>query len=78
MIAVLTVEARKLNRSLAALLAVAAPSLIAIFLFFSLLRGGKPQPWEMWTQSTTGIWAFFMLPMSVTRSEEHTSELQSH
>ncbi len=66
MIAVLTVEARKLNRSLAALLAVAAPSLIAVFLFFNLLRGGKPQPWEMWTQSSTGIWAFFMLPMSVT------------
>jgi len=66
MIAVLTVEARKLNRSLAALLAIAAPSLIAIFVFFNLLRGGKPQPWEMWTQSSTGIWAFFMLPMSVT------------
>jgi hypothetical protein len=66
MIAVLSVEARKLNRSLAALLAVAAPSLIAVFLFFNLLRGGKPQPWEMWTQSSTGIWAFFMLPMSVT------------
>jgi hypothetical protein len=66
MIAVLTVEARKLNRSLAALLAVAAPTLIAVFLFFNLLRGGKPQPWEMWTQSSTGIWAFFMLPMSVT------------
>jgi hypothetical protein len=29
-------------------------------------RQGKPQPWEMWTQSSTGIWAFFMLPMSVT------------
>jgi len=66
MIAVLTVEARKLNRSLAALLAIAAPSLIAVFLFFNLLKGGKPQPWEMWTQSSTGIWAFFMLPMSVT------------
>jgi ABC-2 type transport system permease protein len=66
MIAVLTVEARKLNRSLAALLAIAAPSLIAIFVFFNLLRGGKAQPWEMWTQSSTGIWAFFMLPMSVT------------
>ena len=66
MLAVLSVEARKLNRSLAALLAVAAPSLIAIFLFFNMLRGEKAMPWEMWMQSSTGVWAFFMLPMSVT------------
>lgn len=62
----LIVEARKLNRSLAALLAVAAPSLIAIFTFFNLLRGKGPQPWDMWIVSASGIWAFFMLPMSVT------------
>jgi ABC-2 type transport system permease protein len=66
MLAVLSVEARKLNRSLAALLAVAAPTLIAIFVFFNMLRGEAPQPWEMYTQGSTGIWAFFMLPMSVT------------
>ena len=62
----LFVEARKLNRSLAALLAVAAPSLIAIFTFFNMLRGKAPQPWDMWMISASGIWAFFMLPMSVT------------
>ena len=66
MLTVLSVEARKLNRSLAALLAVAAPSLIAVFAFFMLLRGDKPMPWEMWLGSAAGIWAFFMLPMSVT------------
>lgn len=66
MLAVLSVELRKLNRSLAVLLAVAAPSLIAIFTFFNLLRGKAPQPWEMWMVSAIGIWAFFMLPMSVT------------
>ncbi|MGZ9113773.1 MAG: ABC transporter permease [Brevundimonas sp.] len=66
MLAVLSVEVRKLNRSLAAVLAVAAPSLIAIFTFFNLLRGKTPQPWEMWMVSSIGIWAFFMLPMSVT------------
>ncbi|WP_332640060.1 ABC transporter permease [Brevundimonas sp.] len=64
--AVLSVEIRKLNRSLAALLAVAAPALIAIFTFFNLLRGKAPQPWEMWMVSSIGIWSFFMLPMSVT------------
>jgi ABC-2 type transport system permease protein len=66
MLAILSVEIRKLNRSLAALLAVAAPSLIAIFTFFNLLRGKAAQPWEMWMVSSIGIWAFFMLPMSVT------------
>lgn len=66
MLAVLSVELRKLNRSLAALLAVAAPSLIAIFAFFMVLRGKAPQPWDMWMVSSIGIWSFFMLPMSVT------------
>ena len=66
MLAVLSVEIRKLNRSLAALLAVSAPTLIAIFLFFNMSRGKKGAPWEMWLQSSSGVWAFFMLPMSVT------------
>ena len=66
MFAVLSVEARKLNRSLAALLAIAAPSLIAVFTFFNVLRMDEPGTWEMWLQSATAIWAFFMLPMSVT------------
>lgn len=66
MLAVLSVEVRKLNRSLALLLALAAPSLVAIFTFFNMLRGKAPMPWEMWLQSSAGVWAFFMLPMSVT------------
>lgn len=63
---VLIVELRKLNRSLAAALAVAAPGLIAVFTFFNTLQIGTAQPWDMWMVSATGIWAFFMLPMSVT------------
>jgi len=66
MLRVLTVELRKLNRSLAAALAVAAPGLIAVFIFFNMLRGETAQPWDMWMISAAGIWAFFMLPMSVT------------
>lgn len=66
LLAPLIVEARKLNRSLAAVLAVAAPSLIAIFAFFNMLRGEEPSAWDMWMVSACGIWAFFMLPMSVT------------
>lgn len=66
MLAVLSVELHKLNRSLAALLAVAAPSLIAIFAFFMTLRSTEPRPWDMWMVSSIGVWSFFMLPMSVT------------
>lgn len=66
MLAVLSVEVRKLNRSLAALLAIAAPSLIAVFTFFNMMRGETPRPWDVWMLGAAGIWAFFMLPMSVT------------
>ena len=62
----LAVEACKLRRSLALLLAAVAPALIAVFLFFNLLRLEKPMPWAMTLQSSAAIWAFFMLPMSVT------------
>ncbi|MDQ8029781.1 MAG: ABC transporter permease [Brevundimonas sp.] len=76
MLTVLAVEARKLNRSLAALLAVAAPSLIALFTFFNVLRVGEPGQWEMWLQSATAIWAFFMLPMSVTALTALTAHME--
>ncbi len=66
MLAALFVEFRKLNRSLALLLAVAAPALIAVFTFFNMLRGSESQPYDMWLMSGNAIWAFFMLPMSVT------------
>jgi ABC-2 type transport system permease protein len=66
MLAVLSVEIRKLNRSLAAVLAVAAPSLIAAFVFFLVLRASRAGPWDMFLQGSTTAWAFFMLPMSVT------------
>ncbi|MCJ0826795.1 ABC transporter permease [Luteimonas sp. 50] len=60
------VEAYKLRRSLALVLAVVAPLLIAFFMFFNLLRMKQPMPWEMALQTPAAIWAFFMLPMSVT------------
>ena len=62
----LAVEAYKLRRSLALLLAAIAPLLIVVFLFFNMLRLGKAMPWAMSLQSSAAIWAFFMLPMSVT------------
>ena len=65
-ITALAVEAYKLRRPLALLLAAVAPLLIAVFMFFNLLRMDKAAPWSMPLQSSAAIWAFFMLPMSVT------------
>lgn len=62
----LAVEAYKLRRSLALVLAAVAPLLIAIFVFFNLVRVDKPVPWAITLQTAAAIWAFFMLPMSVT------------
>ena len=66
MLSVLLVEAQKLKRSLALLLVIAAPTLIGIFAFFNITRMDQPGPWEQWLVTSVGIWAFFMLPMSVT------------
>lgn len=62
----LAVEAFKLRRSLALVLAAVAPLLIAVFVFFNLVRVDKPASWEITLQTSAAIWAFFMLPMSVT------------
>lgn len=59
------VEYQKLRRSLALVVAVVVPLLIAVFTFFNLLRGHQPRPWDMWMLSVSAVWAFFMLPMSV-------------
>ncbi|MCK7594837.1 ABC transporter permease [Pseudomarimonas salicorniae] len=63
---VVLVEVMKLRRSLALVLAAVAPGLVAVFLFFNLLRLHAPMPWSMALMSSAAIWAFFMLPMSLT------------
>lgn len=62
----LQAEYRKFAGSLALLLAVVAPLLIAVFLFFNLLRGHEPASWQHNMTVAAAIWAYFMLPMSVT------------
>ena len=64
-ITTLAVETFKLRRSLALWLALVAPLLVAIFVFFNLIRSGKPASWAMTLQMSSAIWAFFMLPMSI-------------
>lgn len=76
MLAVLSVEFHKLNRSLAALVAVAAPVLIAAFIFFNLLRIGAAMPWAMVLKNAAAMWAVFMLPMSVTALAALTAQME--
>jgi hypothetical protein len=66
MLAALSVEIAKLNRSLAALLAMAAPALIGLFAFLVQTRMTAPMRWADLMGNASMIWAFFMLPMSVT------------
>lgn len=65
MLTVLSVEVRKLNRSLALVLAATAPALIAVFAFSMLLRSKTPSEWDMWIGSGMAIWAYFMMPLCV-------------
>lgn len=62
----LFVEFVKLRRSLALVLVVVAPALIAAFLLATVLRSARGLPWETMLQTSAAIWAFFLLPMSVT------------
>ena len=62
----IAVEFLKLRRSLVLLLCVAAPSLIAILTFIMVLRWDKPGPWLMFTAGGSALWAYFMLPMTIT------------
>jgi ABC-2 type transport system permease protein len=63
---VLGVELFKLRRSLALWLTLVAPMLVVVFLFFNLLRMERATTWVTALQGASAIWAFFMLPMSVT------------
>lgn len=76
MLTVLGVEASKLNRSLAALLAVAGPVLIGILGFFIGTRGRDPQTWDMWMRTGLATWAYFMLPMCVTALTALTAQME--
>ena len=64
MITSIDVELRKLNRSLAGVLALAAPCLIPIYTVVRVSRWEGPLPWDTTVTNGLAIWAFFMLPMS--------------
>lgn len=65
MLTALFVEFQKLKGSMALLLCLVAPALVAILMTLICLR----QPAMEWTlvlTETTGLWSFFVLPMTVT------------
>ena len=59
-------ECAKLKRSLALLLCAAAPTMVALLATIILLDRRDPVHWSTFATSTAAIWAFFMLPMTVT------------
>lgn len=62
----IAVEFLKLRRSLVLLLCAAAPSLVAVLAFLMFLRWNKPETWLQFTFGGSAMWAYFMLPMTVT------------
>lgn len=62
----IAVEVAKLRSSLALLLALVAPTLIAVLVFFNQIRFEQARAWQISAQMAVAMWAFFMLPMSVT------------
>jgi ABC-2 type transport system permease protein len=60
----LFVELRKLKGSLVVVLCLAAPSLVAGLLILILMR--RPNlDWKEVMEGSTGLWSFFMLPMTI-------------
>ena len=66
MLTALRVEMTKLHRSLVLLLCVAAPVFVALLNLLIGLDRDNPGTWAMLVTSGAAMWAFFMLPMTVT------------
>ncbi|HEY0052085.1 MAG TPA: ABC transporter permease [Caulobacteraceae bacterium] len=60
------VEILKLRRSLVLLLCLAAPACVAILSGLMALEHADNGPWSRFALTGTALWAYFMLPMTVT------------
>jgi hypothetical protein len=76
MLAVLSVELRKLSRSLAPALILVGPGLVAFLTFLIVLNGRRAPSWDRLMESVSGVWAIFMLPMSVTALTALAAQLE--
>jgi lantibiotic transport system permease protein len=66
MLAPFTTEIIKLRRSLALLLCLAAPTMVALLAVMIVLDRKQGGPVQMFVSSGAALWSFFMLPMTVT------------
>lgn len=62
----LNAERLKLRRSLIGPLVLGAPALVGIFTFANIIGAERAISWEEWLSGAITIWAFFLLPLSVT------------
>lgn len=66
MLAVIRTEFAKLNRSLVLLLCAAAPTMVAVLVAIIFTQREGDQTWAGYLLGGGALWAFFMLPMTVT------------
>ncbi len=66
MLAPFVTELMKLRRSLVVLLCVAAPSMVALLAAMMLSDRQDSSSWAVFATGAAGLWAYFMLPMTVT------------
>jgi ABC-2 type transport system permease protein len=66
MFAPFVTEYLKLRRSLALLLCIAAPFMVAVLATVMLMDREQPSNWPAFTINMAAMWSFFMLPMTVT------------
>lgn len=66
MLSIFIAETIKLRRSLVLLLCAAAPAMVALLGTMVLLDRARPVEWPIYASNLAGLWAFFMLPMTVT------------
>lgn len=65
-VALVRVELLKLRRSLALLLCVGTPTAVLLLSVLINLERTKPLSWDMYVAGVAALWAYFMLPMTVT------------
>jgi hypothetical protein len=63
---VLMAEVAKLKRSLVLLLVAAPPSMMAVMGAAVLISGNGPETWPQATMSGSAIWAYLLMPLTVT------------
>ena len=66
MLASLLTECAKLRRSLVLLLCLSAPAMVALIGLLALTRDDRTGTWALFSVSSSAVWAYFMLPMTVT------------